>query len=84
MATPIYEPTPEEWVEVDVEQLRDLQKLTPEERLRRHEHARRLVIALRKAGTRHYGFDPSAAIEAASAQHDHCADQGTAEDDTKN
>lgn len=43
---------------IDMSQLEYLQTLTPAERLDRHEHARQLVLALRQAGTEHYGYDP--------------------------
>lgn len=58
MNVPIYEPTPEEWAEVDLEQLRDLQALTWTERFRRHEGARKLVKALRAAGKQADGLNP--------------------------
>lgn len=59
--TPI---TEKELAEVDIEQIRDLLKLTPEQRLKRHEGARQLVIKLREAGKAYYGFDPAIVAQA--------------------
>ena len=38
-----------------------LLSLTPADRMRRHDSALQLVLALRKASFAHYGFDPRAA-----------------------
>jgi hypothetical protein len=62
-------PESEEWKSareagMDVEQLEYLQTLTPEERLLRHNHALRLVLRLREAGRKYYGFDPRSGPEA--------------------
>lgn len=43
---------------IDMSQLEYLQTLTPAERLDRHEQARQLVLALRQAGAKLYGYDP--------------------------
>ena len=43
---------------IDVSQLEYILTLTPAERLRRHDAALALVLAVRKAGIRYYGFDP--------------------------
>ncbi|MCH8963949.1 MAG: hypothetical protein IIB58_03230 [Planctomycetes bacterium] len=43
---------------IDMNQLECLLALTPSERLERHEQARQLVFALRRAGTKLYGYDP--------------------------
>ena len=49
--------------DADESQIAELLTLTPTERLIRHEQALELVLELRKAGTRLYGFDPRAVIE---------------------
>lgn len=59
-------PTEQELAEVDVEQLQDLLALSMEERLRRHEGARQLVLQLRAAGVKHYGFDPATVTQTAA------------------
>lgn len=59
-----FNPTPEQIAEVDIEQLRDLQALTPEQRLERHEIARQLVLELRKLGQEYYGHHLRPAKEA--------------------
>ena len=43
---------------IDTTQLEYLLTLTPAERVRRHDAAIVLVRAARKAGIKHYGFDP--------------------------
>jgi hypothetical protein len=43
---------------IDMGQLEFLLTLSPAERLSRHEIVRPLIIAARKAGIKHYGFDP--------------------------
>ena len=43
---------------IDVWQLEYLLTLTPAERLKRHDAALALVLAVREAGIRYYGFDP--------------------------
>ena len=43
---------------IDMSQLEYLLTITPAERLERHEHARQLVLTLREAGKKLYGFDP--------------------------
>ena len=43
---------------IDMSQLECLLALAPSERLERHEQARQLVLALRQAGTKLYGYDP--------------------------
>lgn len=43
---------------VDVTMLEPTLRMTPAERLRRHEQALELVRSARQAGIRHYGFDP--------------------------
>jgi hypothetical protein len=45
-------------VDFDLSHLEELLSLTPAERLKRHAQALELVQALRRAGIRHYGFDP--------------------------
>jgi hypothetical protein len=40
--------------------LDELLSLSPAERMKRHDAALQLVLALRKAATKHYGFDPRA------------------------
>lgn len=55
--------TEQELAEVEIEQLRDLLRLTPTERLIRHEGARQLVVQLQAAGKAYYGFDPSTATQ---------------------
>jgi len=45
---------------IDTALLEELATLTPAERMKRHDAALQLVLALRKAGTKHYGFDPRA------------------------
>lgn len=60
-----FNPTPEQLAEVDIEQLRDLQALTPEQRLERHEGARQLVMKLRQLGQEYYGYDPGSVTQAA-------------------
>jgi hypothetical protein len=52
--------TPEELSDVDVSQIDDLLRLTPTERLIRHEQTGELVEKLQEAGRRLYGFDPQA------------------------
>jgi hypothetical protein len=44
--------------DIDVSQLDYLLSLTPAERVRRHDQALELVLALRQAGIKYYGFDP--------------------------
>lgn len=44
--------------DLDLDLLDFLRSLTPAERMRRHDSALQLVLALRKAATAHYGFDP--------------------------
>jgi hypothetical protein len=46
--------------DLDLDLLEFLGSLTPAERMRRHESALQLVLALRKAAMKHYGFDPRA------------------------
>jgi hypothetical protein len=46
--------------DLDLDLLEELKRLTPAERLARHEGALELVRALRRAGESHYGFDPRA------------------------
>ena len=53
------EPNPPD--DVDLDLLEFLQSLSPAERMRRHESALQLVLALRKAAIAHYGFDPRTA-----------------------
>jgi len=65
-STEWFNPTPEQLAEVDIEQLRDLQALTPEQRLERHEGARKLVLELRKLGQEYYGFDPQSITQVAT------------------
>jgi hypothetical protein len=43
---------------IDVSQLEYLLTLTPLERLIQHDRALELVLAVRQAGIRYYGFDP--------------------------
>ena len=43
---------------IDLDQLDSSLALTPLERLIRHDQALELILALRKAGIQHYGFDP--------------------------
>lgn len=43
---------------IDVHQLEDNLRLSPTQRLERHDRALELVRALRQAGIDHYGFDP--------------------------
>lgn len=43
---------------IDMCQLDYLLTLTPAERLRRHDAALAFVLTARKAGIKHYGFDP--------------------------
>ncbi len=43
---------------IDTCQLEYVLTLTPAERLLRHDAALAFVLAARKAGIRHYGFDP--------------------------
>jgi hypothetical protein len=43
---------------IDLGQLDYILTLTPAERLRRHDAALALVLAVREAGMRYYGFDP--------------------------
>jgi len=43
---------------IDLSQLDYILTLTPAERLRRHDAALALVLAVREAGIRYYGFDP--------------------------
>jgi hypothetical protein len=43
---------------IDVDQLENIQTLTPAERLKRHDAALALVLAARQACIQHYGFDP--------------------------
>jgi len=43
---------------IDVYQLKYNLTLTPGERLKRHDAALTLVLAVREAGIRFYGFDP--------------------------
>ena len=59
-------PTEKELAEVDIEQLQDLLALTLDERLRRHEGARQLVLKLKEAGRKHYGFDPATVTQTAN------------------
>jgi hypothetical protein len=54
--------------DIDVDLLMYLQTLTPDERLQRHDSALQLVLALREAGRRHYGFDPRAVAEAGDGE----------------
>jgi hypothetical protein len=62
-------PTPESTIDdVDLDLLRELQALTPAERMARHEAALELVRALRKASREHYGFDPRAVAAAGSGE----------------
>jgi hypothetical protein len=51
-------PRSSELGDADMSLLEYLWSLTPAERLVRHEQALELVRALRRAGQRHYGFDP--------------------------
>ena len=43
---------------IDVSLLEYTLGLTPAERIRRHDQALELIRAMRRAGTKHYGFDP--------------------------
>ncbi len=43
---------------IDVAQLEYNLTLTPAERIQQHDRALELVLALRQAGIRYYGFDP--------------------------
>jgi hypothetical protein len=43
---------------IDVNQIEYLLTLTPTQRLERHAQALELVLAMREAGKRYYGFDP--------------------------
>jgi hypothetical protein len=43
--------------DLDLDLLEFLGSLTPAERMRRHESALQLVLALKKAAIRHHGFD---------------------------
>ncbi|MBL9038396.1 MAG: hypothetical protein JNG84_07780 [Archangium sp.] len=45
---------------IDTSLLEDALALSPAERMKRHDAALQLVLALRKASTTHYGFDPRA------------------------
>ena len=45
-------------MDLDLDLLEFLGSLTPAERMRRHQSALELVLALRKAAMKHYGFDP--------------------------
>ena len=44
---------------IDVSQTEYLMSLTPLQRLIRHDQALDLVLAMRQAGIKHYGFDPN-------------------------
>jgi hypothetical protein len=48
---------------IDLRELDYLLGLTPLERLLRHDQALQLILAARKAGVQHYGFDPRPAEE---------------------
>ena len=50
--------------DLDLDLLLYLQTLTPAQRIARHQAALELVLALRKAATKHYGFDPRAVAAA--------------------
>lgn len=64
----IYVPTEKELAEVDMSILHELQKLTPEQRLIRHEGARILVEQLRALGRKYYGFDPATIAQDATRE----------------
>ncbi len=42
---------------IDIDQLEYIQTLTSTERLKRHDAALALLLAVRQAGIQHYGFD---------------------------
>jgi len=50
--------------DIDLVLLRELATLTPAQRMKRHDQALQLVLALRSAGAKHYGFDPRAVATA--------------------
>lgn len=60
-----YPITEAELSQVDVSLLKVTLSLSPAQRLARLEHMRRFVVTLRQAGEKHYGFNPSALVEAA-------------------
>jgi hypothetical protein len=53
-------PAPDALDDLDLALLDELASLTPAQRMARHQAALALVVALRKAGAAHYGFDPRA------------------------
>lgn len=55
---PKIDPQRDEWG-IDDGLLEELQKLTPTQRLIRHEGFRQLVFKLKQAGREYYGFDPA-------------------------
>ena len=60
-----YPITEVELSQVDVSLLEVTLSLSPAQRLARLERMRHFVTTLRQAGEKHYGFDPSAVVEAA-------------------
>ena len=67
MVQPDAMPAGDDERDLDVNLLDDLASLTPAERMQRHDAALQLVLALRKAGEAHYGFDPRAVAAADGA-----------------